>query len=537
MMLSLNRKTKVIGLLVSVTLIFSACGAFMFSSPQKADAQAFVPVYDFTNHATNMSILGFTTWHANQYWWKEYILDPIVWAFVSNLLGEIIGDVLDWVADANIFGVLGPFAGESAAFVQDPLRFFDNLGVAIAEEYIESITFSIAGGCPEFPSYTIDSISSSLESSFIGNHDFREPNLDLFGCNFNGTISNYEEFVFGNNFYQGGWDGFFSLSQNPSHNPMGSYLMAQTEIASHQQMEIGQLRYELSLGDGFFSDRAGTQLFGIEASSIITPGSVIMDQASHAVGTDLRRMEHADEFSEIVAILFGYLIGHILGGDGLIQGFTTQQIDDERYRTDRVDPGESEEEYGMSTGSLTCTTESDASIRLSYSAVQTDSAAIYMGGSQIYSIPGGSGSGSHVATGLSPETEYTFQLRDGGSVLSTATCPTLGAPGLPPTAPTNFLCGSSLTSRTINLSWSEPATANTYQVVVCRGEGCTRSTGPIAYIANNLTSGAWTYSADLWETTYGFEVQACNDNGCSSWTGPIHCETPSQFMDGGNGAS
>ena len=460
MMFVFGKKAKFLSLLVGLSFLFSGIsGVFLFSSPKEAEAQAFVPVYDAANWATNTAILGINTailgidsWHANQYWWKEYILDPIVWALVSNILASVVDDIMSWVAEADIFN----FFDEGAAFVQDPLRFFNNVAEAIAGEYISDIMGAIGAGCTEFPEYTLTAIEDSLQSSFNLNatHDFRAPNLDLFGCDIGGLILDYEEFVYGNNFYQGGWEGFFSLTQNPSHNPVGTYLMAQAEIAAQQQMELEQLERELEMGDGFFSPRDGGQIFGSFASSIITPGSTIADLASHVAGTDLRRMEEADEFSEIIAILLGLVMGHIFGGEGLASAFNTGQIDDERWQTEPLDPGHGvadpdpgpgpgpEPTFELSCGNFYIAQDYQLRLEYHYNVENYDEDVYILLGRENY--PGldwygftGSGSGSNsvgLDTFSGPLTiemvdstpysgDYSNKYYHDGNVLASVTCP------------------------------------------------------------------------------------------------------------------
>ncbi len=524
MIFSFGKKTKVLTLFVGFCLVFGVT-FLSLSQPKGAEAQAYVPVFDYENYYTNQQIYATNYWYHWTYYAKEFVLDPWVWAFIGGILAGVVDDIMDWVAQADIFSSL--FPTERAAFVQNPLQLFDELRLDIADQYIGEVIGGRAGEpgvCPSFPAYTTEAIETSLRQYFDleATSELRQPDLNVLGCDFDEYISDYEDFVYNNNFYAGGWEGFFSMTQNPSHNPVGAYLIAKSEIEAQQQMEQEMLEKELEMGDGFFSPRDPGDLFGVEAQTYITPGSVIGELTSQVAGTDMRRMEQADEVSEIVAILIGLLMDHIFSTDrGLVQAYNpdTALQESDTY----LDIQDEETADDVMSGSLTCGVNTDDSLTLNYITVSAHNSAIYTSAGVLVHEIAGVGSGSYTVTGLPSGTSFTFELRDGDRVLDTATCSTSGD-SQAPAAPTGFSCeiDTSGENPSVHLTWNESMGAQTYSLGLCTGDGCD---APATHI-HGISGTSYTRPSQ-WNTYYRFWLQATNPTtGDSPWVGPINCEVP-----------
>ena len=145
---------------------------------------------------------------------------------------------------------------------------------------------------------------------------------------------------FYDDFNKGGWDAWFSMTQNSANNPYGSYLEAKIELDARIANAVNIKQDQLTQGRGFLSyekcvGRTVTQediddhdfriVMGtlreensayagknvgdcLGEKQIVTPGSAIEGQLSNVLGTGVRQLELADEFDEIVGALIGQLL-------------------------------------------------------------------------------------------------------------------------------------------------------------------------------------------------------------------------------------
>jgi hypothetical protein len=71
-------------------------------------------------------------------------------------------------------------------------------------------------------------------------------------CSIGSVIKNWESF--GTNFYgNGGWDGWFNLTQNSSNNPLGAYLEEKDSLNSSMNSKLQHYQNQLTQGNGFLS--------------------------------------------------------------------------------------------------------------------------------------------------------------------------------------------------------------------------------------------------------------------------------------------
>ena len=141
-----------------------------------------------------------------------------------------------------------------------------------------------------------------------------------------------------NDFEQGGWDGFFLLTQEQQNNPVGAYIQAEGELARQIASKVGEKDKELSWGGGFMSqkecietgpaisvpiyDASGKEIGSKPAEGpclkevTVTPGDTISNQLNKQLGMGNERLAVADEINEIVSALLNKLASTIVGGIG-----------------------------------------------------------------------------------------------------------------------------------------------------------------------------------------------------------------------------
>ncbi|KND48545.1 MAG: hypothetical protein AB200_02345 [Parcubacteria bacterium C7867-005] len=117
-------------------------------------------------------------------------------------------------------------------------------------------------------------------------------------CTFMGVTNNLEGFL--DDFNQGGWQGWLSMTQNDANNPDGNLIQLTNSIDKEVQKKLGIEKMLADWGRGFISIKDAK-------GNIKTPGSFINEQLTDVVGTGFRQLELADEFDEIVSAGIGLL--------------------------------------------------------------------------------------------------------------------------------------------------------------------------------------------------------------------------------------
>ena len=138
-----------------------------------------------------------------------------------------------------------------------------------------------------------------------------------FQCSLTQVVGNIEGFY--NDFSQGGWDGWFAMTQNDVNNPYGAYLEAKLELDSRIASAIGLQDKELSWNSGFLSFKDCLEYDGEtgecdQYSPTRTPGMEIEKRLSTLLSTDIRQLELADELDELISALIKELLRQMVSG-------------------------------------------------------------------------------------------------------------------------------------------------------------------------------------------------------------------------------
>lgn len=271
-----DKKRRILSPLVGafvVAAIFS--GTFFYLDTKTANAQyqgisaaLLVPTNDVPNNA------------------KESWVDGLAWAAGNILIDNITNSVVRWINNG--------FRG-GPGFVTNPGQFLTGVADQVAGEFIAGTELGFL--CDPFE---LD-IRAALNLDYSS--DFR------IGCTLSDVIANTEDFTkfTDGNFNQGGWDGWYSMTQNPNNNPYGAYAKSKSELSARIAGAQGIELLKLDWGNGFFS-------WEDEDGDIQTPGSVVETQLENVLGTNLDRLEIADEFNEIVGALASQFVSQLVGG-------------------------------------------------------------------------------------------------------------------------------------------------------------------------------------------------------------------------------
>ena len=276
-----NRTKKLCGIMIFII-------TFLFISPQKGMAQ----YIDISQAA------------------KEYGLDSLASILAKNILTRITAQTVNWINSG--------FQG-NPAYVTDPGQFF--LGIADTEASRLLSTSGLSNLCGPF--------RAQVRLALVKNY-LAETDNQYYSCSLGTLEQNYNSFI--NDFSQGGWDGWFSVTQNNQNNPYGTYLDTKNQLSVNIGNQKEKYQKQLDQGGGFLSfEKCDTNAPGYIAArtvagvnipesctkkETVTPGSVINDQLKKALGSTWGQLEAADELNEIISALFEQLVGKIAGGIG-----------------------------------------------------------------------------------------------------------------------------------------------------------------------------------------------------------------------------
>jgi hypothetical protein len=245
---------------------------------------------------------------------KEWGLDTLAWSMVNLIIERMAAQTVNWINSG--------FDG-SPGFITDTGGFFRETADGVAGQYIfDNPNLNFLCG----------PISARIRLTLAQNYirdDVR------WQCTITRIVDNVENFM--NDFSQGGWDGFFELTQRQQNNPIGAYMQADNELYWRIANRQGTLDRELNWGQGLMSWKECTKpgvatsrtLYNLDGSSyevtepgpcleekINTPGSVIQNKLNESLGMGTKRLEVADEINEIVSALMNQLTLQVIGGVG-----------------------------------------------------------------------------------------------------------------------------------------------------------------------------------------------------------------------------
>ena len=313
---SMKKFNKKISFLLTFGILLSSLSP-IFIKPVNA-----IPVEDFVteiNTAVISQTSGVTAGNTTLQSGKEFGFDTLAWLVVNLIIERMSASTVNWINTG--------FQG-SPAYVTDPEAYFLDIGDKIAGQFILND--------PDL-NLLCGPIRAKIRLALSQNY-MREP---IYRCTLTDVVDNIDSFM--NDFSQGGWDGFFELTQRTQNSPIGAYLQAENELDLQIATRQGTKRAELNWGQGFMSfneceeygppvnavvadsfDENGLPIDRVPANTkpvclrekTNTPGSVISEQLNKQLGVGQDKLAAADEINEIVSALLNQLIGAVVGGIG-----------------------------------------------------------------------------------------------------------------------------------------------------------------------------------------------------------------------------
>ena len=198
------------------------------------------------------------------------------------------------------------------AYAVDPKKYFTDLADGVAVSFIEGTDLEFL--CSPFQ------VQVKLALQNQHTRDAR------FQCTLTEVVGNIEAFY--GDFSQGGWDGWFAMTQNSSNNPYGAYIDAQVELDTRIASVVGLEREQLAWNQGFLSvgrcigvevlnEQTG-QRECLGSTQIVTPGATIKSQLDKVLPSGIESLITVNHVEQLIqAFATGLLQKYVFGSQGL----------------------------------------------------------------------------------------------------------------------------------------------------------------------------------------------------------------------------
>lgn len=257
---------------------------------------------------------------------RQGLLDCIARSIAKAVLQQVTNSVVNWINSG--------FNGQPS-FVSNYNQFFQNVGDRAVGNIIQGS--GLAFLCSPFQLQ----IRIKLAQIYANNDPSRQ-------CSLTQVVGNVNGFL--NNFNQGGWPAFLSLTTVPTNNPYGALFAAQTTVEAGRMRAQNTQLLDLQLGRGILSAKytdesscvnvpadqapqpSDTQtvtpikpsadtpgdiapdanLVRVCQQKIGTPGEAIQASLDKTLGTNIDSLNTAKYFDEIISALITQLIQQTL---------------------------------------------------------------------------------------------------------------------------------------------------------------------------------------------------------------------------------
>ncbi len=236
---------------------------------------------------------------------KELVIDGMFFDMAQKALQQMTGEIVTWL-NSGLDG--------EPAFVTDIGDRLQELSDETAADFIYGDELSTV--CKPFEVNLRETLAESYKNDNYGGFK-KEAECSI------GKDVDVENFVSGD-FNAGGWSAWFEVVLNPNKNTLvGLSISSDLKLNNLVQTEQAKRVKEWDWGRGVESKKActtvGTGANARQNCVITTPGSIMQDLASKALGTGIDSLLNADEANEVIGLLFGNLAQEaVTGVNGLL---------------------------------------------------------------------------------------------------------------------------------------------------------------------------------------------------------------------------
>jgi len=183
---------------------------------------------------------------------KNFILDGLANAVAKQIIRGITAQTVNWINTG--------FKG-NPAYITNPDQFFLNVGDNVAAQFLSQSSV-LSQLCSPF--------SAKVRLALVTRY-LTDTNKN-YTCTIDKVVQNYDNFT--NDFSQGGWTGWLSMTQSSQNNPYGAYLTAQDSLRIDIGNQKTKFSEQIKTNQGFLSFQkcvkhgtvAGTGGSGIDES-------------------------------------------------------------------------------------------------------------------------------------------------------------------------------------------------------------------------------------------------------------------------------
>lgn len=239
---------------------------------------------------------------------SEYIRDCIEHGLALSigkfLLAQMTDQIVQWIN--------GGFEGEPF-FVTNPGEFLKDIGDQVVGDII--LGSDLAFLCSPFKNQIKLALTLNYSSQYSASLSERSK------CTLTDVVDNIEGFY--ENFEEGGWAGWFSMTQEPQNNIYGAMLQAESalelRIGKNQSIKLAELNWgsgflsqtvckdaDAEIANNFFGDSSGCE--------IVTPGKTIAGVLDKQLGIPAEQLGLADDLDKIINALADQVFQQFLAG-------------------------------------------------------------------------------------------------------------------------------------------------------------------------------------------------------------------------------
>lgn len=210
----------------------------------------------------------------------------------------IVNAMIEYIADATIEWANRGFNG-NPAFIDNPELFFESLADQEAGAFIEGLAKNTLGVnvCEPFRVQ----VALNLRNQYSRRGQFQGQ------CSLDQVVNNIDSFIDGN-FEEGGWRGWFEMTQYDQNNPRGLELIANQYMNSRIIQKQNSLQLQLGWNKGFLSYQKCSDPKDPKSCRVTTPGSLIESQLSKTLNIGKERLVLAEKFDQVVEAVVSNLI-------------------------------------------------------------------------------------------------------------------------------------------------------------------------------------------------------------------------------------
>lgn len=228
--------------------------------------------------------------------------DGVAMAIARRMVDDMVRSTVEWAQTG--------FEG-NPAYATNPAQYFGDIADGVAGDFIGGSDLGFL--CSPFEIQ----IRLALINSYTRPTRFQ--------CTFTEAVGNLEAFY--DDFDNGGWDAWFTMTQTRGGNPYGAFLEAQAELDRRVAAKTSVESQKLDWNQGFLSwsecveedEETGKCLK--RDPNTKTPGSIIKSQLENVLPSGLDQLVTVEHVEQLVgAFAQGLLTRYVFSSDGLFDG-------------------------------------------------------------------------------------------------------------------------------------------------------------------------------------------------------------------------